>query len=189
MSRFLTPQRSPSRALAGHADPFSELHREMNRLFDDFLGGSLPSLGAGTGLMSGAMTASPRLDVRESGNELCICADLPGVKPQDVELRLEGHTLTLRGEKASEAENKQEDYYLMERSYGRFQRSIQLPYAPDPSRVHAEFDNGVLTIHVPKEAQQEQSQRIEIQAHPMQGQSAPQVSPTAGAAAGGEMPH
>ncbi len=183
MSRFLTPQRSPSRALAGGADPFSELHREMNRLFDDFLGGSLPSAGA----VAGAMTVNPRLDVRESGNELCICADLPGVKPEDVELRLEGNTLTLRGEKAQEAEDKKEDYYLMERSCGRFQRSLQLPYAPDPSRVHAEFENGVLTIHVPKEAHQERSQRIEIQAH---AGTAPQPKgSTAAASSSTAQPH
>ncbi len=182
MSRFLAPLRSPSRALAA-ADPFSELHREMNRLFDDFLVAGLPSLSAGS-----AMSA-PRLDVRESGNELCVCADLPGVKPEDVELRLDGNLLTLRGEKAHEAEEKKEDYYLMERSYGRFQRSLQLPYAPDPSQVRAEFDNGVLTIHVPKEAQQERSQRIEIQAHTPPGQSAPQVTSAASAGAGGEMPH
>jgi HSP20 family protein len=53
----------------------------------------------------------------------------------------------------------------MECSYGRFQRAIQLPYMPDASHVRADFDNGVLTIHVPKEAQQERSQRIAIQSH------------------------
>ena len=187
MSRFLSPLRSPSRAIAGGSDPFSELHREMNRLFDDFLGGGLPSLSAS----AGTTMSSPRLDVRESGNELCVCADLPGVKPEDVELRLEGNTLTLRGEKANEAEDKKEDYYIMERSYGRFQRSLQLPYAPDPSRVHAEFDNGVLTIHVPKEAHQERSQRIAIQAHPMQAPVTAQVGSKAAATAtaGSEMPH
>ncbi len=187
MSRFLSPLRSPSRALAGIGDPFSDLHREMNRLFDDFMGASVPSLGVGP------MMVTPRLDVRESGNELRICADLPGVKPEDVELRIEGSTLTLRGEKANEAEDKREDYYLMERSYGRFQRSLQLPYAPDPSRVHADFDNGVLTIHVPKEAHQERSQRIAIQAHPTQAPVTPQVASKAAASAAvagsSEMPH
>lgn len=184
MSRFLSPARTPSRTIAG-MDPLSDLQREMARLVDDFFtgGSSAPA--------PGISMAVPRLDVRESAQELCICADLPGVKPEDVELRLEGSTLTLRGEKAHEAQDKQEDYYLMERSYGRFQRSLQLPYAPDPSRVHAEFDNGVLTVHVPKEAQQERSQRIQIQAHPMQGHDipAPQATTAAGMSAGGEMPH
>lgn len=182
MSRFLAPLRSPSRAGALGGDPFSELHREMNRLFDDFLGVGVPALGAG------AMTISPRLDVRESGNELRICADLPGVKPEEVELRLDGNVLTLRGEKTLESENKKEDYYLMERSYGRFQRSLELPYAPDPAHVHAQFENGVLTIHVPKEAQLERSQRIEIQAPTMQSQPAPKVKSAASASAG-EIPH
>lgn len=183
MSRFLAPLRSPSRALALGGDPFSDLHREMNRLFDDFLGAGVPSLGAGS------MMTSPRLDVRESGNELRICADLPGVKPEDVELRLEGNVLTLRGEKSNESEDKKEDYYLMERNYGRFQRSLELPYVPDPTHVHAQFENGVLTIHVPKEAQLERSQRIEIQAPTMQSQPVPKVKSTAAASAGSEVPH
>jgi HSP20 family protein len=161
-------------------EPFSDLQREMARLVDDFFGSGSP-------LAAGPSMPVPRLDVRENAQELCVYADLPGVKPQDVELRLEGNTLTIRGEKASEAEEKKEDYYLMERSYGRFQRSVQLPYTPDPSRVQAEFDNGVLTIHVPKEAQQERSQRIEIQSQlSPQGQGRPQVASTA---ASGEMPH
>jgi len=164
MSRFLAPSRSSSRAVAAQ-DPFSDLHREMNRLFDDFLVGG--PLGTARTLM-----ASPRLDMRESQQELCIAAELPGVKPEDVEIRIEGSMLTLRGEKANEAEEKKEDYYLMERSYGRFQRSLQLPYSPDPDQVRAQFDNGVLTIHVPKEAQQERSRRVEIQS---QGRPIPQA--------------
>lgn len=183
MSRFLPSLRSPTRSVAG-IEPFSDLQREMARLVEDFFGG-------GNLLAAGPSMPVPRLDVRENAQELCVCADLPGVKPEDVELRLEGSTLTIRGEKTNEAEDKKEDYYLMERSYGRFQRSLQLPYAPDPSRVQAQFDNGVLTIHVPKEAQQDRSQRIEIQAHPVlqQRQSAPPVTVAAGSSTGGEMPH
>lgn len=93
MSRFLSPQPSPSRALAG-ADPFSDLHREMNRLFDDFLGGA-----AAPG--TSPLVAAPRLDVRENPSEICVSAELPGVQPQDVELRVEGNLLTLKGKRST----------------------------------------------------------------------------------------
>ncbi len=179
MSRFLPSLRSQARSVTG-IEPLSDLQREMARLVEDFFGGSSP-------LAAGPSLSVPRLDVRENDQELCVCADLPGVKPEAVELRLEGNTLTIRGEKSNEAEDKKEDYYLMERSYGRFQRSLQLPYTPDPARVHADFDNGVLTIHVPKEAQQERSQRIEIQSHAGATQQ-PRVSAASETGAGAQ-PH
>ncbi len=111
-SRVLPPPlQSPSRAPAG-PDPFFELHREMNRLFDDFLG---------AGAMAGPspLMAAPRLEVREDPHELRLCAELPGVRPEDVDLRVEGNLLTLRGEKRQETQRQQEDCHLMERSYGR----------------------------------------------------------------------
>lgn len=157
MSRFLSPVRPAARSLAG-LDPMSDLQREMSRLMDDFLG-------AGTTLGPTLAMAVPRIDMRENPQEICVSAELPGVKPESVDIRLEGNLLTIRGEKRQEVQQEKEDYYLMECSYGRFQRSIQLPYMPDPSHVRADFDNGVLTIHVPKEAQQERSQRIAIQSH------------------------
>lgn len=166
-SRFLTPLQPASPARAG-TDPFFELHREMNRLFDDFLGGGAAPGGA-------QLMVAPRLDVRENPNEICVCAELPGVRPEDVDLRIEGNLLTLRGEKHQERENKQEDYHMMERSFGRFQRSLQLPYAPDPNQVHAQFEHGVLTVHVPKQPEQERSRRIEVQALGPQEAHQPQV--------------
>lgn len=178
-SRFLTPLQSSSRAPAG-ADPFFELHREMNRLFDDFLG-----VGATAG--HNPLMSAPRLDVREDRDEICVSAELPGVRPQDVDLRVEGNLLTIRGEKRQEMENKQEDYHMMERSYGRFQRSLQLPYTPDPGQVHAQFEHGVLTVHVPKQPEQERSRRIEIQAQGPQDTQQPQINaPGAGAGTGSE---
>jgi HSP20 family protein len=152
--RYLAPY-SQSRDLRT-TDPFTELHREMNRLFDDFVGGG------GTGSASQNMMMAPRLDVKERENEICLSAELPGVEPSEVDVRLEGSTLTIRGEKKHEAEQDKEDYHLMERSYGRFQRSLQLPFEPDANQVHADFKHGILTIHVPKQPQQERSKRIEI---------------------------
>lgn len=154
MSRFLVP--FSSRQMS---DPFNDLHREMNRLFDDFLGGTQAG-GTGT---QGAPLAVPRLDVRESQGEIRICVELPGVQPSDVDLRVERNILTISGEKKNEAEQEQQDYHVMERSFGRFQRSVQLPFEPDPDQVRAAFEHGVLTVRVPKQPQHEKSRRIEIQ--------------------------
>lgn len=162
-SRYLAPY-SSSRNLRA-TDPFADLHREMNRLFDDFLGGGAE------GSSSQALMA-PRLDVKERDKELCVAAELPGVEPNEVDVRLEGSLLTIRGEKKHEAEQEKEDWHLSERSYGRFQRSLQLPFEPDADQVRADFKHGVLTIHIPKQPQQEKSKRIEIGAGEDQKQQA-----------------
>lgn len=174
MSRFSVPFQSPSRALGMGGDPFVELHRQMNRLFDDFFDTGAP-------LGQASLMAMPRLDVREGQDEICVNAELAGVHPEDVEVRLEGNVLTIRGEKKSETDPQQQDVHVMERSFGRFQRSLQLPYAPNPDEIRADFEHGVLTVHVPKQPQQEQSRRIEVHAlgAPSQGQ------PTAGSTAQG----
>lgn len=164
-SRFPVPF-SSSRGLRG-TDPLQELHREMNRLFDNvFSGSGLMGMGSPGGGMSVL-----RLDVKDAGREICISAELPGVNPSDVDLRLEGNTITLSGEKKSESETNEENYHLMERSYGRFRRTVELPFAPNPDEVRAESNNGVLTIHVPKQAQQETSRRIEVRSSSGSGSS------------------
>lgn len=157
-SRFLAP--FPA-GLAGRGmEPLFDLHREVNRLFDDMLGGAGGPLAA-AGSPSGLMPL-PRLDVRESEGELCITAELPGVKESDVDLRIDGDLLTLSGEKKNEIDRKQENYHVMERSYGSFRRTVQLPFAPNPDEVQASFEQGVLTIRMPRLAQQQRSRRIEI---------------------------
>lgn len=156
-SRFPVPF-SFGRSLS-RIDPLFDLHREMNRLFDDVLSGT-GSLAPGSS--SAGLMAVPRIDVQEDEREICISAELPGVKPSEVDLRLEGDMLTISGEKKSESERSQQNYHVMERSYGRFQRTVQLPFAPDPQHVRADSHQGVLTIHLPKQAQQERSRRIEV---------------------------
>ncbi|MEJ7930437.1 Hsp20/alpha crystallin family protein [Ramlibacter sp. AN1015] len=159
MSRLMGP--FPTGRGRSAQDPFSDLHREMNRLFDDFigLGGSAAPPG-----VSGQLMSMPRLDVREDQQEICIYAEVPGVKPSELDLRIEGSVITIRGEKKNAAAEQQQDYHVIERSFGRFQRSIQLPFEPDAQQVRAEFEHGVLTVHVPKQPQPERSRRIEIQA-------------------------
>ncbi|MCK0532521.1 Hsp20/alpha crystallin family protein [Sphingobium agri] len=152
-SHFMTP--FGGRGLLNRGDPFLDLHREVNRLFDD----SFRAMGSSPG-GHGTMMGMPRIDVHEAGDKLEITAELPGVAQEDVDLRLEGEMLIISGEKRREHEDKQA--HILERSYGAFSRSIQLPFQPDPDQVHADFNNGVLKISLPRQGSQERSRRIQI---------------------------
>ena len=154
----LSPYRSGG-LQADLIDPFQSLHREMNRLFDDvFRTVSTQESGQG-----GGVALSPNMDVSETENEVRICAELPGVKEEDVDVTLNDDVLTIRGEKKFERNDDKENYHFMERSYGSFQRSLRLPYPVNPDEVRADFDNGVLTVSIPKSQQQQRSRRIQVQ--------------------------
>jgi HSP20 family protein len=121
----------------------------MDRLFDSFLGG-MPSL---TGLRQGfpeGQMMTPTLDVKENEKEIVVKADLPGMDENDINLTIHNGVLSLRGEKKSEHTDQRENYHVMERSYGSFQRSIRLPETIDDDKAEARFDKGVLTITLPK---------------------------------------
>ena len=135
------------------ADPLFDLHREMNRLFDD------ASRGGGA---QGGITPLPRIDIHESQGELCISADLPGLKQEDIDLRLDGDTLTLSGERKHDDSRSEQGYHVMERSYGRFRRSVQLGFTPKPGDVDAHFEHGVLTVRIPRRSEEERNRRIGI---------------------------
>jgi HSP20 family protein len=145
------------------SDPFLSLHREMNRLFDDVFRGTpsqAPSIWGQSG-ESGMLM--PQVDVSKTDKELKICAELPGVSENDVDVSLDDDVLTIRGEKKFERKDEKENYHFVERSYGTFQRSLRLPYSVDPEQVQARFENGVLNVTVPKTKQQERSRRIQVQ--------------------------
>jgi HSP20 family protein len=144
MARYIYP--FTGTALSNRGDPFLELHREMNRLFDDASRGV-----AGGRDTTGMPLVPPRMDIHESENALELTAELPGVLQNEVDLRIEGDVLTIRGEKRNERQDKQA--HVVERSYGSFQRSVQLPFAPDPEQVEANFEHGVLTVVLPKKGQ------------------------------------
>ncbi|HEY0522098.1 MAG TPA: Hsp20/alpha crystallin family protein [Stellaceae bacterium] len=153
---------SPMSRSGGAADPFLTLHREMNRLFDDvFRGGGMPMAGpVAEGPAAGA--AMPRIDVSEDDREIRVCAELPGVAEKDVNVTLQDDILTIRGERQAEQEDRQRSYHVMERSYGSFMRSLRLPFAVRPDQIQASFENGVLTVTIPKTAQQQSAHRIQI---------------------------
>lgn len=105
----------------------------------------------------------PALDLVDHDDEVVVRADLPGMSDKDVEVEIAGDTLTLRGERHEEREEKKQDYYFSERWEGSFVRSIELPEGVDPDRASARFDAGVLEVHVPKIAsKREPGRRIEI---------------------------
>lgn len=153
-SRFLAP--FGGRGLMGRGDPFLDLHREVNRLFDD----SFRGMGGGERGEGGRFMLAPRVDIHERDDRIEVCAELPGVSEKDIDLSVDGDMLTIRGEKRNERQDAQA--HVIERSYGSFQRSIQLPFAPDPDKVEASCANGVLTVSIPNEAQRERRRRIEV---------------------------
>ena len=106
-----------------------------------------------------AWNVAPAMDLVERDNEYEITAELPGIEEKDVELKLVNRTLTIKGEKSEQKEEKQKDYYLSERRYGSFQRSFQLPEGVDADKIEASFAKGVLTVKVPKTPGSQQSEK------------------------------
>ena len=119
-------------------DPFSSL-----RLFED----------AVTRLMSEPRTGrpwSPAVDIVETENELVLKADLPDLKLEDIDVRVENQTLAIKGERRFEEDSTEKGYHRIERSYGSFMRSFAVPNSVDTEKVSADYKNGVLTIKLPK---------------------------------------
>jgi len=144
-------------------DPLRMLQSEVNRAFEQFWRGfDLPTSGAwDTGLASGSM---PPVDVRETGKEIEIVAELPGMDKGDVDVSVADGTLIIRGEKKAEHEKEEKGYRLRERSFGRVERVVPLPEGVDLDAVQAKFKNGVLTVTVPKTAEARSAiKRIPVQ--------------------------
>jgi HSP20 family protein len=137
-------------------DPFLMLRREMEQLFDNVVRG--PSQAAA----SGTTVVAPRMDISEDDNEIRVVAEMPGATPDNVEVIVDDDVLTIRGERALEREANRKNYHLIERSVGVFQRSLRLPAVVDASQVQARFENGVLTITIPKSVSQERARRVQV---------------------------
>jgi HSP20 family protein len=139
-------------------DPFGSLFREVQKTFEDF------SQRTPFARFS-ADTLSPKIDIAESKDAIDVTAELPGVDEKDLDATLANGVLTIRGEKKTERDEQDKDknWHVVERSYGSFSRAIPLPFDPDPAKVEAKFDKGVLHIHLPKPAEvAQEQQKIEI---------------------------
>ncbi|HKQ48636.1 MAG TPA: Hsp20/alpha crystallin family protein [Phycisphaerae bacterium] len=132
----------------GGTTALTRFRDEMDHLFERFFGDTWP-LGAMEGL-TGRSGMGPRIDLAETENDITLKADLPGVDPKEVDVQVVGNMLTIRGEKKLEKEDKKRDYHFVERQYGSFQRSLQLPTTVDPNKVDALFKDGVLTVTIAK---------------------------------------
>ena len=93
---------------------------------------------------------APALDVYEQKDDLIVKAEIPGLAKDEIDISLEGNTLTIKGEKKKEEEVKEEDYYRCERTCGAFSRTVELPTDVHADKVKASFTNGVLEIRLPK---------------------------------------
>ena len=149
--------------LGGGIDPLFSLHRDMNRLFDEVMGGGQSYMGSQAGQGGQGQIINAHMNVSETENEIRVAAELPGVREEDIDVSLNDDILTIRGEKRFERQDEEENFHFVERSFGTFQRSIRLPFPINPEQVQARFDNGVLTVTLPKTAQQERTRRIQVQ--------------------------
>jgi HSP20 family protein len=128
-------------------DPFRDiitLREKMNRLFED----AVTARGEEKDMISS--TWIPSVDIYESENSLVLTAEVPGVDENNIEIKIEDNTLSLKGERKFEKETSEENYHRIERSYGSFYRSFTIPRNVDQEKIKAEHDNGVLRINMPK---------------------------------------
>jgi HSP20 family protein len=128
-------------------DPFNEIvsfQDDMNRLFSDFFG-RYPARRA----ISDSLWA-PSMDIEETKDDLVIHAEIPGMTKDDIKIQITGDALMISGERKHEDEATGKTYHRIERFYGQFQRVIRLPTEVQPDKTKATYENGVLTIRIPK---------------------------------------
>ena len=155
MARELTVWR-PFRELTPFRD-FERMRSEMDRLWNSFFErGTLRGEEGGEWL--------PSLDVAETKNEIVVKAEVPGLDLKDIDISLSEGLLTIKGEKKQEREEKEENYHLVERSYGTFTRSIRIPNEVQSDKINASYKNGVLKIVLPKSEEAKKKEvKIKVQ--------------------------
>ncbi len=152
---YLSPYRRGSVSGNPRGSTLFDLHRQMNRMFDDLFDADGDS-----GFYARAGMSAPAMDIHNGDDAVEICAELPGVREEDVDLSIEEGVLTLRGEKKSTREDKEAGY--SERSYGTFERRITLPSNIDTEACSAHFEDGVLTITLPKSEERNRGRKIPL---------------------------
>ncbi len=146
------------------ADPAKTLRREIDRVFENFHHG-LSVFGRTRmefeplRLLAGGWGSTPAVNMIEKENAYELTGELPGMDESNIELKVAGGVLTIKGEKKEEKEEKGGDYVLSERRFGLIQRSIPLPESIDLDRIEASFKKGVLTVTMPKTPEAQKSER------------------------------
>jgi len=141
MKKFINNSIVPTRRELGS---FGSLQSEINSLFDDFFSPFDPVVS------SNSLTLSPKMDVVENDKDFEVNVDLPGLKDSDIDVSIKDGVLTIKGETSNKKEDKNKNYYMCERHYGSFHRSVALSKNIDESKADASFKDGVLSIIIPK---------------------------------------
>ena len=138
-------------------DPFAQFRREVDQMFDGFLGNWAGPIHLSDRTIGNWM---PQADVRETGKEVRVTVELPGMEEKDLEVSVLDGALTIKGEKNEEHEEEQGDVHRSERRYGRFERTMPLPAKVDVDNVKASFKKGVLKITLPKTKEAQSNRRL-----------------------------
>ena len=142
-------------------DPFRDvvtLQSRLNSLFRDFNDGDSP-----------LTTASfvPAVDIYEDPQKVVLKLEVPGIEEKDLDIRVENHTLTVKGERKFEKEEKEENFHRIERRYGSFYRSFTIPSTVNPENIKASYESGVLKIELEKRAEAKPKQiKVEVGSAP-----------------------
>lgn len=138
----------------------TSLQEQINRVFGDVVGR--------TGEESNLTPWAPEVDIYETENELVVKADLPDVNPQDLDIRVENNILTIRGERKFDTKVNEDNYLRIERSYGSFSRSFSLANSVKSEAIKADYQNGVLTLSIPKREEAKPKQiKVNVATHVM----------------------
>src|SRR5256885_15748837 len=141
-------RRRPFGTFMDRREPFRDIQGEMNRLFDSFFGRPLATA---TGTESRVWM--PVVDMYETKDDLILRFELPGVSEKDVSLSITDDVLTVKGERSFDQESKDDHAYHVERAYGKFERSVELPVPVQVDRAKATYRDGVLEVRLPKAAE------------------------------------
>jgi HSP20 family protein len=158
MSSKPEPAMTPKESFGGliSRDPFfRNFDQRMRRLFGEGFGRFFEPLEEESWSVT---TWAPSCDIYESDNEIVVKAELPEVKKENIQVSVENNLLTIRGQRKFEEETKKENYHRIERSYGEFRRSFTLPSFADPSKINAEYKDGVLRVTIAKREEQKPKQ-------------------------------
>ena len=139
---------------------FQDMQSQVNRMFDQMLGNVARRPRR---QLEGVTEWAPAIDVTSQNGDIVIRAELPGVKPEDVDITLHDNVLTISGERKAEQEEERGGYYIRERRYGSFSRSLTLPQGVDESKINARYEHGVLELTVEGAAVLQEPKRIQIE--------------------------
>lgn len=141
---------------------WQDIHTEFDRVFDLMRRNISPAFKDDEFFNMNLL--APSLDVASDGKEYSVKVELPGIEADDISIEYSGNTLTIKGEKRQEVEEKEKDYYHVERQYGSFQRLLNIPDDGDAENITSNFKNGVLSVTIPRKAlPHKESKKIKVE--------------------------